>query len=52
LLLKNGELAVAIEEHLRSIGKHVKATDIVSFLNSPDIKEKYGLTKTIAATTA
>src|SRR5882762_2566356 len=33
-MLKNGNLAAEIKDHLCGIGKHVKASDIVSFLNS------------------
>jgi hypothetical protein len=44
-LLDDGDLAQEIHAHLQSIGKYVKAMDIVHFLDTPDVKERYRLKK-------
>lgn len=51
-LLEKGELAYDIKVHLQGIGKYVRAQDIVEFLDTPDIKIRYGLSKTISLSTA
>ena len=51
-LLERGELATEIHAHLQQIGKYVKALDIVHFLDTPAIKERYQLKKTISLATA
>jgi hypothetical protein len=51
-LLNRGELAQEIHMHLQGIGKYVKAMDIVQFLDTPDIKTRYALKKTISLATA
>ncbi|KAG1759608.1 hypothetical protein EDD22DRAFT_782371 [Suillus occidentalis] len=45
-------LAEAIHMHLQSIGKYVRAQDIVDYLAQPDIQQKHGLKKTISLATA
>jgi hypothetical protein len=44
-LLDKGELAREIHLHLQEKGKWVRALDIVHFLDTPDIKERYSLKK-------
>jgi hypothetical protein len=51
-LLDKGELAKEIHLHLMGIGKYVKAMDIVHFLDTPDVKQRYGLKKKISLSTA
>jgi hypothetical protein len=51
-MLAGGELAKEIHAHLQSIGKYVKALDIMHFLDTPNIKECYQLKKTISLATA
>jgi hypothetical protein len=51
-LLDKGELAKEIHAHLQGIGKYVRALDIVHFLDTPDIKARYDLKKTISLATA
>jgi hypothetical protein len=51
-LLEDDDLAMAIQLHLQGIGKYVKAMDIVTYLSSPDIQQRFGLTKTISLSTA
>ncbi|KAJ3506528.1 hypothetical protein NLJ89_g6819 [Agrocybe chaxingu] len=38
--------------HLQGKGKYVKANDIVIYLNEPEVKQKWGLKKTISTATA
>jgi hypothetical protein len=52
LMLDKGKLAKEIYLHLQGIGKYVKAMDIVHFLDTPEIKDKYSLKKTISLATA
>jgi len=51
-LLNDGNLAHDIFEHLQSIGEYVSASHIVQFLNTPEIKERYSLEKSISLRTA
>ncbi|KAI0075713.1 hypothetical protein K474DRAFT_1567303, partial [Panus rudis PR-1116 ss-1] len=51
-LIERPALREAIIAHLQSIGKYVRALDIVDFLARPDIQRRHGLTKTIALSTA
>ena len=46
------EFAQDINLHLQSLGKYVKAHDIVTYLNRPDVKLKWGLKTTISDATA
>ena len=38
--------------HLQSIGKYVRAMDVVHFLDRLEVQKKYGLKKTISLRTA
>ncbi|KAH7904928.1 hypothetical protein BJ138DRAFT_993281, partial [Hygrophoropsis aurantiaca] len=38
--------------HLQSIGKHVRAEDIVSYLDQESLKEKYQMKQTVSLATA
>ncbi|KDQ59387.1 hypothetical protein JAAARDRAFT_126499 [Jaapia argillacea MUCL 33604] len=51
-MLDKGDLAQEIHAHLQSIGKWVSATDIVRFLDTDEIKSRYGLKRTISLATA
>ncbi|KAG1841565.1 hypothetical protein DFJ58DRAFT_707849 [Suillus subalutaceus] len=51
-LLDKGDLAEAIHMHLQSIGKYVRAQDIVDYLAQPNVQQKHGLKKTISLATA
>ncbi|GJE94827.1 hypothetical protein PsYK624_110020 [Phanerochaete sordida] len=51
-LLHKGELAQRLFEHLQSVGKYVTAMDVVRYMGRPEIKEEFGLTKTISLATA
>jgi hypothetical protein len=51
-MLAKGDLASAIFRHLQSVGKYVKAMDIVWYLDNPDVQAKYGLNQTISLATA
>ena len=42
-MLDRGELAKEIHDHLQTIGKTVKASNIVDFLAQDEIKEQYNL---------
>jgi hypothetical protein len=44
-MLDKGELVKDIHLHLQGISKYVKAMDIVNFLDTTEIKEKYSLKK-------
>lgn len=46
------ELAQEINLYLQAKGKYVKAEHICEYLNQPDVKEKWGLKKTIGKSTA
>jgi hypothetical protein len=51
-LLKNGDLAKELHEHLQSIGKYVRAIDIVHYLERPDVQERFNLKQSISLATA
>ena len=51
-LFDKGELAKEIHLHLMGIGKYVKAMDIVHFVDTPAVKQRYGLKKKISLSTA
>jgi hypothetical protein len=51
-MLQKGDLAQAVFLHLQTIGKYVKAMDIVWFLDRPEVQKQYGLKKTISLATA
>ncbi|KAJ3714410.1 hypothetical protein C8R42DRAFT_726419 [Lentinula raphanica] len=46
------ELAEDLKAYLVGIGKYVKAGDIITFLNQPDIKKTYHIKETIHLSTA
>lgn len=52
LLDKKPELKTEISEHLMSIGKYVRALDIVEFLEQPDVQFRHGLSEGISLSTA
>jgi hypothetical protein len=52
LLNQDEELAQDINLHLQGIGKWVKAMDLVDYLNTPEMRQRTGLTKRIHVTTA
>ena len=51
-LLEDEDLAQEIHVHLQGIGKYVKAMDIVHFLDTPEMKARLKLKKTISLATA
>ncbi|KAI9057198.1 hypothetical protein FKP32DRAFT_1615362 [Trametes sanguinea] len=50
--LENEDLELAITEHLQSLGKYVRSADIVDFLATPSVQQRFGLSKTISLSTA
>jgi hypothetical protein len=51
-MLDNSDLAKDIFEHLQSVGKYVKAMDVVWYVNKPEVQEKYKLKKGISLATS
>jgi hypothetical protein len=51
-LLQEGELAKEIVEHLQSIGKFVRAQDVVDYLAQNNVQERYGYEHNITLRTA
>ena len=51
-LLEDEDLAQDIHVHLQSIGKYMMAMDIVHFLDTPEMKARLKLKKTISLATA
>jgi len=51
-LLEDEDLAQEIHMHLQGIGKYVKVMDIVHFLDTPEMKVRLKLKKTISLATA
>jgi len=51
-LLHSGDLAQDIFAHLQTIGKYVRAQDVVDFVCTSEIQEQYSLMKTISLRTA
>ncbi|KAI0732675.1 hypothetical protein C8Q72DRAFT_773983 [Fomitopsis betulina] len=51
-LLEKPDLKEALCEHLQSIGKYVRALDIVEFMANPETLTRYGLQKPIGLLTA
>jgi hypothetical protein len=45
-------LATDIKIHLQSIGKYVRAQDIVDYLGRPEVQEHHGMKKTVSLATA
>ncbi|KAI0324035.1 hypothetical protein GY45DRAFT_1349605 [Cubamyces sp. BRFM 1775] len=52
LIERNKELKLAICNHLQSIGKYVRAMDIVHFMTEPANLARFGLTKPVSLSTA
>ena len=52
LLDKDESLAAEIQIHLQSIGKFMKAMDIVNFLDTPEMRARTGLQKRLSLATA
>jgi hypothetical protein len=50
--LEDPDIANEIHEHLQTIGKYVRAQDIVDYLDKEDIKTQFGIKKTISLATA
>ncbi|KAI0316465.1 hypothetical protein OF83DRAFT_1060295, partial [Amylostereum chailletii] len=46
------DLAAAIKLHLQSVGKYVRALDIVHFLDRPEVQTQFGLKKSVSLSTA
>src|SRR6202453_5235968 len=49
---KHPEIAQGIHAHLQSIGKFVKAMDLVDFMDTPEMRERCGLKKQLDLSTA
>ncbi|KAG2352590.1 hypothetical protein BDR07DRAFT_1313182, partial [Suillus spraguei] len=52
LLDKDEELAQEIHIHIQGVGRYMKATNIVDFLDTPEMRNRSGLTKRISLATA
>jgi hypothetical protein len=52
LLFRHEDLSTEIKMHLQSIGKYIRAQDIVDYLDRPTVKERLKLKKTISLATA
>ncbi|KII89329.1 hypothetical protein PLICRDRAFT_110047 [Plicaturopsis crispa FD-325 SS-3] len=50
--LEDEDMANEIALHLQSIGKYVKALDIVFYLDRPEVKQRFQMKKTISLATA
>ncbi|KIK78535.1 hypothetical protein PAXRUDRAFT_16819 [Paxillus rubicundulus Ve08.2h10] len=46
--LEDPDIANEIHEHLQSIGKYVRAQDIVNYLDKEDVRTRFGMKKTIS----
>jgi hypothetical protein len=51
-MLKHGELAKDLLQHLQSVGKYVKAQVVVSYLALPETKQQHGYDEDISLRTA
>lgn len=51
-MIEKGELKTELEEHLVSIGRFIKAQDIVDYVAQPAVQEKHHLKHTISLSTA
>ncbi|THG92559.1 hypothetical protein EW026_g8379 [Hermanssonia centrifuga] len=52
LLDEDEDFVNELNVHLQSCGKYVRALDIVHYLDQADVKERYGLEKTVSLATA
>ncbi|KAF9506364.1 hypothetical protein BS47DRAFT_1374139 [Hydnum rufescens UP504] len=50
--LADEDLASEIHLHLQSKGKFIAAIDVICYLDTPEVKSRFGLTKTISLRTA
>ncbi|KAK2460996.1 hypothetical protein APHAL10511_006988 [Amanita phalloides] len=46
------DLAQELKLYLQSVGKYVKAQDLVQYMKQPDVQAKYGMEKPISLSTA
>ena len=51
-ILKDKDLAEEIHLHLQSLVPYIKATDIIQYLNTPEVKQRLNLKKPILECTA
>jgi hypothetical protein len=51
-MLDDGDLSKEIFEHLQSVGKYVKAADVVWYVDKPEVRAKFKLKKGISLATA
>ncbi|KAJ7772400.1 hypothetical protein B0H16DRAFT_1242970, partial [Mycena metata] len=51
-ILEDADVANEIALHLQSLGKYVKALDIVHYLNDSEVRKRFGLKKGIHLATA
>ncbi len=51
-MLVNQDLAQDINLHLQELGKDITALKVVEYLGRSEVKDKYGITKTITVCTA
>jgi hypothetical protein len=51
-MLEHGDLAKGLLEHLQSVGKYVKAQDIINYLGLPETKQRHGYDEDISVRTA
>ncbi|KAG1724227.1 uncharacterized protein EDB91DRAFT_1062922 [Suillus paluster] len=50
--IDDNELALELHTHLQSIGKFVKAADLVSYISDKEVQKQFGLTSGISHATA
>ncbi|EIN09617.1 hypothetical protein PUNSTDRAFT_43946 [Punctularia strigosozonata HHB-11173 SS5] len=50
-LLEKGDLSSKIHDHPLGLGNNVRAANVMSFINTPEIQGKYGITKGISLST-
>jgi hypothetical protein len=51
-IIEDEDFASELLLHLQGIGKYVWAMDIVEYVDHPEVKSQFGLTKTISLATA
>jgi hypothetical protein len=51
-MIEDESLAQEIKLYLQTLGKHFKAADVVFYLDQPEIKERFGISKAISERTA
>ncbi|KIK72479.1 hypothetical protein PAXRUDRAFT_47826, partial [Paxillus rubicundulus Ve08.2h10] len=50
-MINDEDLAVELNLHLQSIGKFIKAGNLIQYLAEPDVQQRFGLKKTISLAT-